>query len=267
MQKKYIWESSVLLPIMSNEIIDPDLDELERIFEKSIIQSIEKCRAENKGLVCTTLSGGLDSSFCLAKIREIIGPKAIIHSFTVGSNVRHHDIRFARKIAKLFKTDHHEFIPSEDVIEEAKKALSSFWPHKHHSLGDIAVYLAYKNISKFGFKCVIAHDGIDELLGGYWEHRRYDDIEKKAKAFQNLWHNLASNHLDPLVKKANLFSVSVTLPYLYSEVIKYIAKIPLDKRTTFAESKIPLRRIAEKYLPKDVITRKKLGFCSALEKR
>jgi asparagine synthetase B (glutamine-hydrolysing) len=48
--------------------------------------------------------------------------------------------------------------------------------------------------------------------------------------------------------------------------VKYISGIPVHERTSHDESKIPLRNIARKYLPPEIIERQKIGFCSGLDK-
>jgi len=40
------------------------------------------------------------------------------------------------------------------------------------------------------FKAVIAHDGIDELLGGYWNHRKLQEAKLKHEYFNYFWKRL-----------------------------------------------------------------------------
>lgn len=260
------WRDSILIPVISNKTIQWNPDELESILLKSIDLSVEKCLSDNNGEICTTLSGGLDSSLCISIVRKIVGPKTAIHTFTTGGSEQHPDIQFARKISSLFSTHHHELIPCHEEIGLAKKEMFSLWKNEPQKLGNVAVFLTYKNIAKYGFRCVIAHDGIDELLGGYWEHRKHVDEKEKIKAFQALWDDLKENHLVPLERKALHFGISVIFPYLQTELVKYISKIQIDERTSHEISKIPLKKIAGKYLPDEVIKREKRGFCDVLEK-
>jgi len=260
------WKVAITLPI-----IDVrgrwSLAALERVMTKAVRSCVLECRQVNGDAICTTLSGGLDSSFCLAKIRQLVGPEVPIHTFTVGGSVHYPDVQFARIVSRCFNTIHHELIPSSAEIRKAEEKLRGRWKDEASRPGSAAVFLAYQNIAQHNFKCVIAHDGIDELLGGYWEHRKYDDDEqKKAEAFRDFWDRLEEEHLLPLERKAQSLGVKVVLPYLQKSVVEYIARIPLRERTSFSESKIPLRVIAKKYLPREIVTRKKKGFCSALDK-
>lgn len=259
------WKDAILLPVISNRARWSFVG-LEKVLTNAIALCVSECLKINKGVICTTLSGGLDSSFCLAKIREIVEPDVEIHTLTTGGSEEYPDIQFARIISWRFNTVHHELIPSEGAIKKAEKKLYSLWKDESRRPGNVAVFLTYQNIARYGFKCVIAHDGIDELLGGYWEHRKHDDEKKKAEVFREFWGRLEKEHLFLLERKAQHFGIQVVLPYLQKAVVEYISKIPLASRTTFKESKVPLRTIAKKYLPREVIGRNKKGFCSALDK-
>jgi asparagine synthetase B (glutamine-hydrolysing) len=261
------WREVVSLPVIARKMGKWSSAGLEKVLTESIALCVSECLEENGGIICTTLSGGLDSSLCLAKIREIVGPDVLIHTFTTGGSEKHPDVQFSRDVSLLFGTIHHELIPSTDEIRKAKKEMSSKWKDeaREHSDGDVAVFLTYQNIARHDFKCVIAHDGIDELLGGYWEHRKHKDGQMKAEAFQSIWKRLEDGHLLPLERKAHHFEIRVVLPYLQKDVVEYISRIPLNSRTKFEESKIPLRAIARKYPLEEVIERRKMGFCSALD--
>jgi asparagine synthase (glutamine-hydrolysing) len=258
------WREVVKLPIL----VKPrwTLDELEMILTQAISDCIFEYFGRGYGEIYTTLSGGLDSSFCLAKTREITGSERTIRTYTIGGYHGHPDIEFAGTAASYFGTFHNTIVPSAPEIKIAENELYSLWKDESRDLGNVAVYMLYRHMAESGVKCVIAHDGIDELLGGYWGHRESTESDLKEPAFEFYWERLSPDHLFPLVRKASHFGIKVIFPYLQKEVVEYISKIPIDERTSREESKIPLRRIAEKYLPVDIIKRKKFGFCSALDK-
>ena len=66
------------------------------------------------------LSGGIDSSLVLALLKKAY-PEIPIHTFSLAKNNKHPDIVFAREIAKLFETDHHETILSHSEFEEYER--------------------------------------------------------------------------------------------------------------------------------------------------
>lgn len=250
------------LPVISNW----SPEKLGRILGSVILDCIIKSLSDNKGAIFTTLSGGLDSSLCLAIIKDFLRGNIPVYAFTLGQSLKHPDVHYAMMIASTLNIKHRVLIPSPDEISEASSQAKNNIPgfEKLHG-SNIGTYLLYEYLAGFGAKTVIAHDGIDELMGGYWEHRKYaPNKEKMSKVFNDFWGRLAEDHLIPLERIAESFGIKVIFPYLQEEVVRYISHIPLDERTSREESKIPLRRIAEKYLPPEIIKRKKLGLVHAL---
>ena len=250
------------------------LETLEKKLTEAIIRCARICADRNRGIIVSALSGGLDSSFCLAVIRKHFGSLYPIHTFTVGSSLIHPDIKSGKSVAECLQTIHHSFIPNKKEILGA--ALSK---KKHPDLfrgeepnGGLGPFFLFKTIQQelsAAVISVITHDGIDELLGGYWPHRQTQTAEDQRLTFQRFWKALPKKHLEPLTKKALFFGILPIFPYLQPAVVKYISRIPLSERTGHDESKIPLRRLAEKYLPPEivgeVIQRKKIGFCDAMK--
>lgn len=56
------------------------------------------------------------------------------------------------------------------------------------------------------------------------------------------------------------FSLEVRVPFLDVELIQFVESLPTEYKTTLIKNKILHKRLAEKYLPKDFIYRKKKGF-------
>lgn len=243
-----------------------NLKKLEEVLTMAICDCAESCLKASRIGIAMTLSGGLDSSFCLWVIRKNFSLSKI-STFTIGLNESHPDIVFAREMARLCKTEHHEIIPTKFQIDSAKRIVASLWPGEEKNPGNAAVLMAYQHMAENGVSAVIAHDGIDEQLGGYPEHRCNNGPEEKKAAFRMLWDKLETDHLLPLQRKADHFGVGVIFPYLQKRVIKHTSRIPLDMRTSRDVSKIPLREIAssKKDFPRSIIERKKIGFCCAFD--
>lgn len=248
------------------------LDELERILIEAIRASTIKCAKCNHGIVVTALSGGLDSSFCLAVIRKQFGKHFFpIHTFTIASSPEHPDAAYARFIADHFKTAHHTYFPGEKDLQMAtsvRAEIPRLFSGETSPISGLGPYFLFKYMREdmpAEVTSVITHDGIDELLGGYWPHRQRQTPQEQLEVFQKFWKELPENHLIPLAQKAEFFGVTPIFPYLQKSVVRYIAGIPLSERTSHDVSKIPLREIAKKYLPPEIIQRRKIGFCDALK--
>lgn len=245
------------LPVVSNDNEEEwCLGELGVVLERAHRSAAEECMAANKDeAVYVCLSGGLDSTLGLAFVRRAF-PNARIVAHTIAFGENHADIVYAKLAAKAFEAEHRIVVPVRMEIEELLRC---------QKIGSVGVHLLYEALNFESVGCVIAHDGIDELMGGYWRHRAFIDSALKRGEFELLWSVLYRDHLAQLHKVADYAGVTVVLPYLVREVVEYIARIPLDERTDRAESKKPLRALALKYgVPQAIIARRKLGFCDAM---
>lgn len=271
------WREAIALPVISSEQIslDPknpkDVDSLEDILRSAVEATGKQALKNNTGKIFLTLSGGVDSSLYLALLAETF-PEAKIHTLTVGGSRKHPDAQFGRRVAKMFNTDHHEVIVGEEQKQEITEEFSSFYSDNPQTQlkiaqGDINVWAAYKKLKELGAKTVIAHDGIDELMGGYWKHRETANqgITAQEIVFRQFWGKLPEEHLIPLETTADYFGINILFPYLQIPVVKYISKIPVNIRASFTSGKIPLKAVAKRCVwPREVVDRKKRGFIDAL---
>ncbi len=246
------------------------LEKLKDSFINAFKTAGEKALKDNNGKIFTTLSGGLDSSLALAFLRKNF-PEDEIVTFTMGGSEKHPDIEYGRLAAEKFKAIHQEIIPRPEEIQEAVAQYHEKFPEadlkEASKTGDIDVYLLYKKILEYpDVKTVIAHDGIDELMGGYWLHRQAKAAQEKKEVFVDFWQRLIPKHLSPLIKTASSFDIRLIFPYLDSETVKAISQIPLEDRVAQGEGKKPLREIAKRLdVPEEIINRSKKGQLDMLE--
>jgi asparagine synthetase B (glutamine-hydrolysing) len=244
-------------------------DDLEQDLNKVFFDYGQVALVANGDKIHTTLSGGLDSTLAVALLRKSF-PDAEIHTYTMGGSENHPDVVHARLAATKFGTEHHEFIPTMDemtngLTEYAEKSPDSDLEVASKT-GDSDVYLLYKYISQFGPKILLVHDGIDELMGGYWNHQQDVSPEEKAATYKGLWDKLIPDHLQPLTATSSQFDIGLLFPYLDSTIVSAAADIPLLDRSDATESKKPLRAIARKLgVPEEIITRPKQGQVGMLE--
>jgi asparagine synthase (glutamine-hydrolysing) len=117
------------------------------------------------------LSGGIDSSAVLAFMaRHSSGPvKTYSIGFDGGAAERfYNELDYARQVAQMFGTDHHEILVKPDVVRLLPKLL---W-HMDEPIADSAFVTTYL-VSEFArrdVKVILSGVGGDELFGGY---RRY----------------------------------------------------------------------------------------------
>ena len=117
------------------------------------------------------LSGGIDSSAILAFMARASDQPVRTYSigFEGGAAERfYNELDNARKLAHLFKTDHHEILVRPDVVSLLPRLL---W-HMDEPIADSAFVTTYL-VAQFAHqdvKVILSGVGGDELFGGY---RRY----------------------------------------------------------------------------------------------
>lgn len=267
------------------------------MIEKLENEIVYNIRAIPKGPISLLLSGGIDSSLVLALIRREY-PEVPIHTFTLARKNDYPDIIYARKIARLFETIHHEKVISNRELEEYSNEYDRV--RQHNFRGDINVYILC-SIARNYSNVIVTGDGGDECFGGYWLHKhplghketgqiqRFEEIHPdsrkhlkdmvqlgfrdffyKAKSteedYKAVWEYfvnvLSPNHMEPLLHTAKILHLDIYTPLFSTNLTVFLRTLPIKERIDRKIEKI----IASKYLPKVIIERKSMGFDVALEK-
>lgn len=264
------------------------IQDLEDIIIRNIRQIPEKP-------LSVLLSGGIDSSLVLALIRKTWS-ELPVHTFTLAKSTDYPDIIFAREVAGLFGTEHHEIILSDDEYRNFERDFSKI--NVYGLKGDINIYILCSIAKKYS-DIIVTGDGGDECFGGYWLHeyplghketgaiKSFEEIhpdprkhieemvrlgfrdklfkEKSiAKDFEGVWHyfieRLAPKHLAPLLNTAEALKIKVFTPLWSVSLLYYMRRLPYKERLGRKIEK----ELASHYLPYSVIQRESIGFDVAL---
>lgn len=223
---------------------------------KNIGQPIDLKKIEDtilevlSGISCNSLSfsGGIDSSLLLYFMLKI---HKKITVFTIGLSDEHPDVKYAEMITAKFPCVTHKiYIPWPDKIEREKQ------PNK--SMGDTAVRLFYRFVEQHT-DGIIAGDGIDEFMCGYYTHQKNPNEE----TYYNFIRQLKEDHLIPL--DGNSRKVKVYLPFLDSRLISLLSQIPIVEKVDINHRKKLMVKMAKGRLPDEIINRRKYGFCDVFK--
>ena len=197
---------------------------------------------------CIALSEGIDSSLLMWFMWKT---NRRINAFTIGSSDVHPDVENARHICKVFGGIHHRvYEPHPRVIEANER--DGDLP------GDVAVRLFYDYVSQYTDR-IIAGDGIDEFMCGYYAHQKSPPEAK----YYDILSRLQDEQLKPLDR--NSAGVKVFLPYLAPEVTNLLSRIPISSKVNAEQRKILMVEMASDKLPDEIIKRRKYGFCDAFQ--
>jgi len=112
-----------------------------------------------------------------------------------------------------------------------------------------------------GFKKSLNSSFRQERIGNFISNMNISASESEEKL---LWADIHNYLPDDLLVKIDVASMAHSLeirsPFLDHKLIEFFAQIPLKYKLYKGESKYILKKIAEKYLPTEVIYRKKKGF-------
>jgi len=266
-----------------------------RELEKIISQNIRKIPQVPLSVL---LSGGIDSSLVLALLRNIY-PKLPISTFSLAKSKDYPDIIFARKVADLFETEHHEIILTD---EEFNKFLCEYNRVKQYDFkGDVNVYILC-SLARVSSDIIVTGDGGDECFGGYWLHnyplghketgtiKSYKEIhptlrkylkemvdmgfrdflfkEKSQKEdYDAVWEYfvkvMAPVHLAPLWHTAKVLNIKTFTPLFSESLVNFLRNQPYKERVGRKIEK----ELALTHLPDSVVERESIGFDAALESR
>lgn len=139
-------------------------------------------------------------------------------------------------------------------------------------LNKFKVFLYDKNFSKY----LIQEDSIINRYETLpWMRSRYLVNRKFYETFDFINENFEREmisymlkdlkyYLMPLLMRTDRMSMGVGLemrvPYLDNNVVNFALNIPLKYKVGIFKTKYLLKKVAERYLPKDIIYRKKMGF-------
>ena len=137
------------------------------------------CRLVSDVPLGVFLSGGVDSSALVALMREVSsGP---IKTFSIGfEDSSYSELPYARQIAELFETDHHELLVRPDAVDLLPKLVRFFDEPFADSSAIPTYYLS--ELARRDVTVALGGDGGDEVFAGYETYLAY----KMARYYRRL---------------------------------------------------------------------------------
>ncbi|MEZ5346271.1 MAG: asparagine synthase (glutamine-hydrolyzing) [Pyrinomonadaceae bacterium] len=137
------------------------------------------------------LSGGVDSSAVVGMMSQILNKP--VKTFSIGFNEDSFDeLKYARIAAKHFKTEHHEFVVTPDLVDEIDQLVWHF-DEPFADSSALPTFMVSKMARDF-VTVVLSGDGGDELFAGYTRYL----IDKKRSGLEKLPKAIRSGLLKPL---------------------------------------------------------------------
>jgi asparagine synthase (glutamine-hydrolysing) len=120
------------------------------------------------------LSGGVDSSLVTGLMSQVLGRKA--ETFTVGFDVeKKSEAPYARRVAELFGTDHHEITSSLTDLDNSLRWVVDAYDEPFGDGSALPTHLV-SELARRSVTVALAGDGGDELCGGYSWYARWQEL-------------------------------------------------------------------------------------------
>ncbi|OGD18480.1 MAG: asparagine synthase (glutamine-hydrolyzing) [Candidatus Aminicenantes bacterium RBG_16_63_16] len=176
------------------------MDEIYALLKESV-----KLRLVSDVPLGAFLSGGIDSSTIVGLMREL--GASPLRTFSIGfEDESYNELKFARRIAERFETQHEELVIQPKALELTEKLVR----HLDEPLGDFSIFPTYlvSEMARAHVKVALSGDGGDEVFGGY-EHYQAQKIASRKPV--EAWGPALSsvlNRLPPAAKKKGLWNKS-----------------------------------------------------------
>jgi asparagine synthase (glutamine-hydrolysing) len=151
------------------------------------------------------LSGGLDSSAVTAYAAEALQadpqPRAL-QTFSIGFDVpEHNELNYAQIVAEAFKTNHQTRIVEQGDLQSSLAQMVALYDEPFADASGLPS-LAVSELAGKQVKVVLAGDGGDETLAGYFKYRRWLELAEQdwgGPAFRKaVYEGLVMGTLKPL---------------------------------------------------------------------
>lgn len=187
------------------------------------------------------LSGGVDSTLVASLARR--------ECVAVGLEGSH-DLKRAKVAAELLGLACTFVTISEEDIASALPIVVRTIPEKNPVNTGIALtqYFIARWAGEHGYQRIITGQGADELFGGYTRYLVSETLEEDLlRDFAGLE---AQARRDQAV--AALHGTYLSMPYLDFRVVRAARAIPAAEKVQGGRRKVPLRKVAERFIPQDL---------------
>jgi asparagine synthase (glutamine-hydrolysing) len=188
----------------------PEYKENYNLREEEIIERLEglikesvKLRLISEVPLGAFLSGGLDSSAIVAYMSRLTDQP--VKTFSIDfEDSTFSETKYAREIAKLFNTEHHEFTVKADVIDILPKLIGHF-DEPFADPSAIPTFYVSKMAREY-VTVILSGDGGDEVFGGYqrYKSKHLVDYYLKTPVFLRKMVEIVAGKLRETTKRTDL---------------------------------------------------------------
>ncbi len=187
---------------------------------RELLQASVKRRLISDVPLGVFLSGGIDSSTIVAMMRKM--GQEQIKTFSIGfENKTFDETNYARNVAKLFRTEHHQQIFSSQKIKELIPKVTTLLDEPFADNSIFPTYLLSKFTREY-VKVTLGGEGGDELFAGYPTHQAHI----YARFYQMIPRLIRTQLIEPAVKALPVSTNNISFDFKAKKFISGIAYSP-----------------------------------------
>ena len=226
-----------------------------------------RLRVDTDLRVGVVLSGGLDSSLTLIKVREL-HPDCV--AFTIGTEGSE-DLAYARRLTGELGVEHVVVTvrPRELGRHQVREAIRvSELTEYGDIINAVVSQRLFAQVRRAGVKVVLTGDGSDELFGGYDMYRRIP-AEDARRLFLHKIRYLSHTELQRVDRTSMGNGVEARVPFLDLDMLELAMRIPRELKIRDGYEKWIVRHAFADILPEYVAARHKnpMSHSSGLHER
>jgi asparagine synthase (glutamine-hydrolysing) len=122
------------------------------------------------------LSGGIDSTIVVA-LGQRLRSHPPLKTFSVGFGDAEDELPYAREVAGIYATDHHELQIGKPPTASLLERIAAVYDEPFADSSQVPTFMIARHASEH-VKVVLTGDGSDELFGGYTRHQRIFEAEE-----------------------------------------------------------------------------------------
>jgi asparagine synthase (glutamine-hydrolysing) len=183
------------------------------------------------------LSGGHDSSTIVALMQQ--ETRQPVKTFSVGFGEYINELPYARTVADLYRTEHHEIDLGAPPVAELLEKMAAVYDEPFRDPSHIPTYLIAEYARRY-VKVVLSGDGADELFGGYaW----YPLMAKSTEVLPSwlVWlvlrsvSRLIGNRVRTLDRYSHAMGIALRTPQPWMRYVKELAVANDSRRSWWGE--------------------------------
>ena len=201
------------------------LNERETIVElQRLLGEAVKIRLVSEVPLGAFLSGGVDSSAIVGLMSRHVEQ---VKTFSIGFHEdSYNELKFARRTAEHFKTEHHEFTVTPEMVGEIDNLVEHF-DEPFADMSALPMFFVAKLAREF-VTVALSGDGGDELFAGYTRyatHQKRSSLAKLPRVLrQNVLQTVAANLPSGAMGKNYLHNASLDSLDRYIDSISHFGK-------------------------------------------